>query len=156
MDFFGGIIFIFLLLIIIECIRDIRNLIISAEKQKIDIVIVLISTVILLSITYLYANTWFHNIIGILGASIPIIGWASKGITTKGFRSIARLGYWTNWNNLKKVQVTIENKIKVTFYNRYLQYDIHYYKKDDYNRIITLLRENLADEIISIDEKNLS
>ncbi|MFZ7134096.1 MAG: hypothetical protein ACOWWR_17265 [Eubacteriales bacterium] len=145
MDFTGGVLFIFLFFIFIDCIRDMQTLVIPANKNKIETVLTVISTIILLSITYLFASRWYHYIIGILGASIPILSWKRKGINNKGFRSIARLGYWSNWNNLKKVEVSLGNQIKVTFHNRYLHYDTHYYEKEDYNEIITLLHENMPD-----------
>lgn len=145
---YSGLIFLFFIIIILDCFNDIRGLIITARKQKIDIIFLVIGSAVLLGITYLYAKTWFHNILGVLGVLILILSWARRGITRKGFNSIKGFGSG-NWKTLKNVQVSLKNEVKVSFINSSRE-DIHYYKVEDYDRIITLLLENLSGEIVKI------
>ena len=146
---YNGLIFIFFIIMIVDCIKDIRDLIIPARKQTLDIIFLVISITVILGITYLYANTWVHIILGILGSVFLILTWAKKGITRKGFNSIRYFGSG-KWNNLKNVQVSLKNDVKVSFIERASYEDIHYYKIEDYDRIITLLLENLPGEIVKI------
>ncbi|MGH4120338.1 hypothetical protein [Clostridium sp.] len=146
---YGGLIFLFFIIIIVDCIKDIRDLIIPARKQTMDIIFLVISIMVILEITYLYAKTWVHIILGILGVVSLILTWAKKGITRKGFNTIRYFGSG-KWNNLKNVQVSLKNDVKVSFIERASYEDIHYYKIEDYDRIITLLLENLPGEIVKI------
>lgn len=73
-----------------------------------------------------------------------------RGITSKGFRSIKGI-YWGNWNKLKSVRVTTKKDVRVYFTGRYLSFDTHCYKKEDYDKIITILKDNVPSEILKID-----
>jgi hypothetical protein len=149
---YGGLVFVFFIIIIVDCLNDIRGLIIPARKQTLEIIFLVMGSMVILGITYLYAKTWFHIILGILGVVYLILSWSKKGITRKGFNSIRNIGYFGfgSWNNLKSVQVSLKNDVMVSFINRRSYEDIHYYKIEDYNRIITLLLENLPGEIVKI------
>lgn len=78
------------------------------------------------------------------------MSWARKGVTLKGFNSIRGFGRTGSWNNLKNVQVSLKDYVKVSFITRNSFENIHYYKKENYDRIITLLLENLPGEIVKI------
>ncbi|MGK0465979.1 hypothetical protein [Clostridium sp.] len=147
---YGGLIFVFFIIIILDCLNDIRGLIIPARKQTVEIIFLVIGSMFILGVTYLYAKTWVHIILGILGAAFLILSWARKGITLKGFNAIRGFGRAGNWNNLKNVQVSLENHVRVSFTTCNLSENIHYYKEDDYDRIITLLLENLPGAIVKI------
>lgn len=145
-------IFIFLALtaIIILYLKDIREIIIPAKKLKLEIITVIVSVIVIIGIMYLYGKTWFHYLVGFLAALFMIITLPRRGITSKGFRSIRGI-YWGNWNKLKSVRVTTKKDVRVYFTGRYLYWDTHYYDKDDYDKIITILQENLPSEILKID-----
>lgn len=146
---YGWLIFLFFIIKIVTCIIDIRDLIIPASKKTIEIVALIISSAILLGITYIYGKTWAHDILGVLGVFILILPWLSRGITSKGFRSI-RVGRSGNWNKLKEVHVFLKKDVKVSFIDGKLNEDIHHYKKEDYDKIITLLLEHLSSEKVKI------
>ncbi|MBU3228190.1 hypothetical protein [Clostridium algidicarnis] len=75
---------------------------------------------------------------------------AGKGIMSRGFRSVRGLGSYGNWDKLLEVRVSKEKDIRVGFIHKNLNEDIHHYKKEDYDRIITLFREHLPNEIVKI------
>ncbi|MBU3204873.1 hypothetical protein [Clostridium algidicarnis] len=131
-------------------LMDIKDLIIPIKKSIGEIISIVIGTMVILSITYFYAKTWIHIIIGVLGAVSLVLTLARKGITSKGFRSVRGLGNYGNWNKLLEVRVSVEKDVRVVFIHKNLNEDIHHYKKEDYDRIITLFREHLPNEIIKI------
>lgn len=145
MDTKGIAIFLALTAIIIIYLKDIKELIIPTKKSKLEIATVVISTIVIIGIMYLYGETWFHYLIGFLGIIFMIVTLPRRGITIKGFRSNRGI-YWGNWNKLKSVHViTINEDVKVSLTGRYLYWDTHYYKKEDYDKIINILQENLDD-----------
>lgn len=146
---YGGLIFVFFIITILYCLNDIRGLIIPARKQTVEIIFIVIGSMFLMGVTYLYGKTWVHIIIGILGTAFFILSWARKGITLKGFNVIRGIRSGS-WDNVKNVQVSLGNYVKVSFITRNLNENIHYYKQEDYDRIITLLLEHLPGEIIKI------
>jgi hypothetical protein len=146
---YGWLIFLFFIIKIATCIIDIRGLVIPASKKTIEVVALVICSAILLGMTYIYAKTWDHYILGVLGVLILILPWVSRGITSKGFNSI-RGGSSGKWIKLKEVQVVMKKDVKVSFIISSLNKDIHHYKKDDYDKIISLLREHLPSEKITI------
>jgi hypothetical protein len=147
---YGGLIFIFFIIAILYCLNDIRGLIIPAIKQTVEIIFIVIGSMFLMGGTYLYAKTWVHIILGILGTALFILSWARIGITLKWFNAVRGFGRVGSWANLKNVQVSLGNYVKVSFITRNLNENIHYYKKEDYDRIINLLLENLSGEIVKI------
>lgn len=157
MDIKGIVIFLVLIAIIILYLKNIKEIIIPTKISKLEIITILISVIVIFVITYLYEKTWFHNIVGFLAAVLMIVTLPRRGITSKGFRSIKGI-YWGNWNKLKSVHVTMNKDVKVYFTGRYLSYDTHYYNydthyynKEDYNKVIKILQENVPSEILKID-----
>jgi hypothetical protein len=85
------------------------------------------------------------------GAVIIVLAYATRGIAPKGFCSVRGLWGYETWNTLIEVQVSLQNNyVKVSFMTKILNENIQYYKKDDYDKIITLLREHLSNEIVKI------
>ena len=150
MDTKGIFIILALTAIIIIYLKDIKELIIPTKKSKLEIATVVISTIVIIGIMYLYGETWFHYLIGFLGIIFMIVTLPRRGITIKGFRSNRGI-YWGNWNKLKSVGVTMNKDVKVHFTGRYLYWDTHCYRKEDYEEIITILQENLPSEILKIN-----
>ena len=143
-------IFLALIAIIIIYLKDIREIIIPTKKSKLEIITVIISVIVISMITYLYAKNWFHYLIGFLGVVLMIVPLPRRGITSKGFHSIRGV-YWGNWNKLKSVHVTMNKDVKVDFTGRYRTWETHYYEKEDYYKIITILKNNISPEILKID-----
>lgn len=151
MDLTGGLFLVGFIVIIIIYIKDIRNLIIPTRKKVAEIVLVIIGTILLLGITYVYGKTLLHIIVGILGAVSLILSFARQGITDKGFRGIQGLGCYGNWNELKAVHISVKRDVRVSFIHRNFKEDIHYYRKEDYVKIITLVYKHLPHEIFRIE-----
>ncbi|MBB6698370.1 hypothetical protein [Clostridium algidicarnis] len=150
MDIVSGLVFLCIIGVSLYYLMEIKDLIIPTKKSIGEIISTVIGTMVILSITYFYAKTWIHIIIGVLGAISLVLTLARKGITSKGFRSVRGLGNYGNWNKLLEVRVSVEKDIRVGFIHKNLNEDIHHYKKRDYDRIITLFREHLPNEIIKI------
>ena len=136
--------------IIIVYIKDIRDLIIPTRKKVAEIVLVIIITIALIGITYVYAKTLLHSIVGILGAVSLILSFARQGITDKGFMAIRGLGYCGKWNELKAVYISVKGDVRVSIIHLNFNEDIHYYRKEDYDKIINLLYKHLSNEIVKI------
>ena len=147
---YGGIIFLLFTIGIADCLKDIRALLIPTKKQKTEIVLLLIGSLFIMAITYLYAKSWFHYILGILGTAYLILSWARIGITAKGFNSLRGYGSPGKWNRLRRVHVSLKNNVRVSFIRRNYYEDIHYYDSEDYDIIVTLLLENLPDDVVQI------
>lgn len=143
-------IFLALTAIIIIYLKDIREMIIPAKKSKLEIATVIIGVIVIIVIMYLYGKTWFHYLVGLLAVVLMVVTLPRRGITSKGFRSIKGI-YWGNWNKLKSVRVTMNKDVKVSLTGRYLYWDTHYYKKEDYDKIINILKDNVSSEIIKIN-----
>lgn len=149
-DISTGLIVIAFIGFILIYIQDLRDLIIPTKKKTIEIVFLAIGTIVILGITYFYGKTWLHYILGILGTSSLILSFMRTGITHKGFRSIRWTGRsFGNWNQVQNVQIFLKKDVKVSFISKDFE-DIHYYKKEDYDKIINLLLENLSSSIVEI------
>ncbi len=154
MKIFDIIIPVLLVLIILKQIRYIKALIIPIRKRPIEIVIVLFSIIIFIGIMYFYANIWIHYVIGILGILTFISTWIKEGISSKGFISMYRYKEIILWNEIEKVQLTNSKDVKVKLFGGFMEQTFHF-KNSDYNKVITILKENLpveADLQISFDK----
>jgi hypothetical protein len=148
------IISVLLVLIILKQIRYIKALIIPIRKRPIEIVIVSFSIIIFIGIMYFYANTWIHYVIGILGILTFISSWIKGGISSQGFISMYRYKEIILWNEIEKVQLTNSKDVKVKLFGGFMEQTFHF-KNSDYDKVITILKENLpveADLQISFDK----
>lgn len=93
----------------------------------------------------------FLYLLGLLGMIILLLTLRRRGISSKGFRGGRGLT-WANLNRLNSVKVSRREKdIRVDFTGRYLSYDTQYYEKEDYQRIISILQENVPYKILRIE-----
>lgn len=53
------------------------------------------------------------------------------------------------WDMISSVHIIIKKDFKIEFYRKYTS-DIHIYKKEDYDSIMEILRENLSREKLKI------
>ncbi|MBU3197223.1 hypothetical protein KPL28_12970 [Clostridium algidicarnis] len=150
MDIVSGLVLFCIIGVNLYYLMEIKDLIIPTKKNIGEIISIVIVTMVILSITYFYAKTWIHTMIGVLGAVSLVLTLAGKGIMSRGFRSVRGLGSYGNWDKLLEVRVSKEKDIRVGFIHKNLNEDIHHYKKEDYDRIITLFREHLPNEIVKI------
>ncbi|GEM_PF-1006002 len=156
MDIIGILIFFGIIAINIDYINDIRGLIIPTRKKATEIILMVMGTTVLLVITYFYAKTLMHNIIGILGAISLILSFSRQGITYKGFRSIRGLRYSGNWDKLKSVHIYIKSDVIMSIIHQNFSEDVHYYRKEDYDKIITLMNKHLSNEIVKKNKNEIN
>ncbi|MCY6485532.1 hypothetical protein OW763_14450 [Clostridium aestuarii] len=129
----------FFIAIIIQRLRRIKEIIIPIRKKYIQIIIALI---VFISITYFYANTWINYVTGILAILMFVSMWLAQGIISKGFISMYKCKEIISWNEIEKVMVISSKDIKVKVSEGFMQ-QIFYFKKSDYDKVITILKENL-------------
>ena len=135
----------FFIAMILKQLRHIKELIIPTRKSYVEIIIALFSVIIFMWIIY-YANTWIHYVTGILGIFMLVSMWIQQGINSKGFISMYRYKEIILWNEIEKVMVisskNIKVKLKVKLSGGFMEQTFHF-KKSDYDKIITILKEKL-------------
>lgn len=149
MDISGFIIFAVLLLLVIFYIRDIKAMIVPAKKSNLEIIAVTLGSLVLIVITFLYGKNYFHYLFGLLSIILMILTLLRKGVTSAGFRSIRGINTG-NWERLKSVRLSHNNGVRIDYiaHNSYLE--TLYFKNEDYNKIIEILKNNLSPGILKI------
>lgn len=147
MDISGFIIFAVLLLLVIFYIRDIKAMIVPAKKSNLEIIAVTLGSLVLIVITFLYGKNYFHYLFGLLSIILMILTLLRKGVTSAGFRSIRGINTG-NWERLKSVRLSHNNGVRIDYiaHNSYLE--TLYFKNEDYNKIIEILKNNLSPGIL--------
>lgn len=147
MDILGFIIFAVLLLLVIFYIRDIKAMIVPAKKSNLEIIAVTLGSLVLIVITFLYGKNYFHYLFGLLSIILMILTLLRKGVTSAGFRSIRGINTG-NWERLKSVRLSHNNGVRIDYiaHNSYLE--TLYFKNEDYNKIIEILKNNLSPGIL--------
>lgn len=128
--------------IILKQLRYIKELIIPTRKSYVEVIIVLFGVIIFMCIIYFYANTRLHYVTGILGIFMFVSMWIKQGINLKGFISMYKCKEIISWNEIEKVMVISSKDIKVKVSGGFMQ-QTFYFKKSDYDKVITILKENL-------------
>ncbi|WP_291579697.1 hypothetical protein [Clostridium sp. UBA6640] len=129
----------FFMSIIIQRLKRMKEIIIQTRKKYVEIAIALI---VFITITYLYANTWIHYVIGILGSLMFVTMWLAQGITSEGFISMYTYKERILWNEIEKIIVIKSKDIKIKLSGGFMQ-QTFYFKKSDYDKVITILEEKL-------------
>ena len=151
MDIKTILILILFLTIIFHQIRCIRNLIIPTTKRTGEITVAIMGAIVLLGITYIYADVWVHYIVGILASGIIILALYKNGITPKGLSCLGpHIGYiaFIPWDKIKRVQISRKKYVVVSFSGR--GHDKLYFNKGDYDKVVDILEKNLSPEVIEI------
>lgn len=152
MDSMEAIVLLGFITIIILYIKDIKELIIPTRKRKMEIIAWIMGTVIIGWLMYKYANAISHYIVGILGIIILTLSVFRVGITSKGFKPNIRGPMTWTWHKISSVHIIVKDDLKIEFYRKYTS-DIQIYKKEDYDRIMEILEENLSRDVIKVDHK---
>lgn len=129
----------FFLSIIIRRLKRMKEIIIQTRKKYVQIAIALI---VFITITYLYASTWIHYVIGVLGILMFVTIWLAQGITSEGFISMYTYKERILWNEIEKIIVIKSKDIKIKLSGAFMQ-QTFYFKKSDYDKVITILEEKL-------------
>ncbi len=98
--------------------------------------------IVLISIIYFYANTWIHYVTGILAILMFISMWLAQGIISKGFISMFKYKEIILWNEIEKVIIINSKNIETKVSGGFVQ-QTFYFKKSDYDKVISILKENL-------------
>lgn len=130
------------LAIIIKELKCRKELILATRKTYIEVIVILLSVIILIWIIYSYGKTLIHYVTGGLGIFMLISMWIKEGIGSKGFISMYRYKNLILWNEIEKVVVINSNDIKIKVSGGFMQQTFHF-KKSDYDKVITILKENL-------------
>ena len=139
-------------LIIIKYSIDIKKLIIPTKKRKIEVIGLTIGSIVILGTMFKHANSIVHFILGILGIVVILLSVFRLGITPKGFKGRKRGAFTWTWDKISSVHIIIKNDLKIEYYRKDTS-DIHIYKKEDYDRIMEILRENISYDKIKIQHK---
>lgn len=148
-------ILLFFSILIILNIIDMRNLVIPVKKQKIEIFIITVISLTILAFTLRYGRTCSHRLVGILLIVVLISTWIKRGITQKGFNSIMSLAHFQRWDNIDYVEVYLNNNndLKVSYLATHLVgKESYYFKKEDSDKVINILSENLSKEKIRVKQ----
>lgn len=132
----------FLIAIILKQLRYVRELIIPNKKNVWEIITVVLSIIILIGIMYFYASTLIHYVLGILAICMFLSMWIKVGINAKGFISMYRYKELISWNEIEKVTFISSKNISVVLSGAFMEQTFHF-KKSDYEKIFTLLKDNL-------------
>ncbi|MGH4050433.1 MAG: hypothetical protein ACREVX_03630 [Clostridium sp.] len=145
MSIYDIIVPLFFIVIILKQIKYIKVLIIPTRKTYVETITVLLSVVVFIGLTYFYANTWVHYVAGVLAIVMFVSMWIKHGIYSKGFISMYRLKEIILWNEIEKVMVISSKNIKVVVACGFMEQTFHF-KNSDYDKIITILKENLPEQ----------
>ncbi len=136
--------------IILKEFKIVNQLVIKTEKRTIDTILLIIGIVVLFCITYAYATTSIHYLLGLLGTILYIVSYFKNGITSKGFVSCYRCLYFVPWNKVQEVHIKQGKSIKISYLGNGSSNKL-YFKEKDYDKIIEILSENLVNDLIIID-----
>lgn len=147
-----GIISIFLIVLLVMYLRQVKTLVIPIRNGITEIVIVVLSVLSFLGITIYFANKRGHYLICLLAIGAFLVMWMKQGIASQGFLSINRGREKILWNEIEKVVVKIYSKeVKVEVYGKFMTQKFSF-KKDDYGKIIKILEDKLPKTSILIRE----
>ena len=136
----------FVVTIVMELIH-LKDLVIATRKRRSEIIFLIIGSVGILGVTYFYAKGLSQYILGILGTIMLILSLLKTGITSKGVSYIPTgnvIGF-IPWNKIKSLTICLEREVEVHFAGQIL-----YFKKEDYDKIIEISRNNLTSESVII------
>lgn len=129
----------FFMNIIIQRLKRMKEILIQTRKKYVEIIIV---SIVFITITYLYANTWIHYVIGILAILMFVTMWLAQGVTSEGFISMYKYKEKISWDQIENVIVIKSKDIKIKLSGSFMQ-QTFYFKKSDYDKVIIILKEKL-------------
>lgn len=141
---FGGIIF--------REFSIVNQLVIKTQKKIIETILLIIGIGVLFYITYAYASTPKHYLLGILGGILYIISYLKEGVTSKGFVSLYRSLQFIPWDKVEEVHINKGENIKISYSGNGNSNKL-YFKNEDYDRIMEILSDNILNSLIIIDNE---
>lgn len=140
---------IFFILMIIKEIRKLIKLVIKTRKTTMEIIFLIIGIGVLFYITYKYAKTTIHYLIGILGIILYVVSYLSCGINSNGFSDIHRGANFTPWSAIDKIQINIGKNTKLIYSGRDFSYNM-YFENEDSDEIAKFLNEKLPKVLVNM------
>ncbi len=138
-DVLGFILIILLISNTLFKFHEFRGLIIPQRMNPLEISL---SEMIFLFIIIFYAGNLTHYFFGLLVMVMFALMVLAQGITEYGFISMYRFKKKILWGEIQKVDVILTNKVKVIVSGGFMQQSF-YFKKNDGNRILALLKKEL-------------
>lgn len=124
-----------------------KELLIPTKKSIGQVITIVIGVIVLLGITYLYASTWIHYILGVLGILVFVFSLFKAGITSKGFSyTRSYIGFLAPWDKIKNVYVSREKDVTL-YFSGHGSYELCF-RKEDYDQIMNILKQKLASEVV--------
>ena len=131
-------------------IRDMKKLTIKTKMQTTDFMGLGLTILIVLGVGYIYGDSWQHYLLVFIVAIISVLAFGKRGLTPDGFGTRHGLLSRGKWENIKTVRIyTKEEDIKVEVRIGF-SFDVHYYDRKDYGKLMAMIKANLDDEIITI------
>lgn len=147
MLFYNIFIFVFLIVIILRCVKHRMLLVVPTKKRTLEVVALVIVILVFVGLMYFYANVWWHYIFGIVCIILMISFLLADGITSEGFmRSVNRYDRVVYWKQIDKaIVINYPDDVKVKLFGNFMEQTFHF-KKSDYDKVINMLHENLPVE----------
>lgn len=153
MIFITIIIIILISILLFKQLKYIKELILPTKKSYLEFIIVILCISVLIYITYKYAHTLPHYLLGFLGISTFITSWLKEGVTSKGFTSMYRYKSFIHWSEIEKVTISNSNHVKITLSGRFSNQTFKF-KSNDYNKITEMLQQRLPNKQCTITFTN--
>ncbi|KGI39980.1 hypothetical protein [Clostridium tetani] len=144
------ILFILIIIMIIKEIRILIKLVIKTKKTAMEIIFLIAGIGVLFYITYKYAQTPIHYLLGVLGITLYVVSYLTTGITSSGIASLYRGAKFVSWNKIDKVQINIGKSTKIIYSGSSFSNSM-YFKNEDSDKIIKFLNEKLPDVLVDVD-----
>lgn len=133
--------------ILIHEIICIRELLIASKKNSEKIIFTLVGIIVIIVITYIYADIWIHYIFGVVAATIFGLSLFKSGLNSRGFNYTSLyMGFILPWQEVKRVELKVEDDIIVQFTGEESN-ELHF-KKEQYKELIYILKENLSSNVL--------
>ncbi|HAG43691.1 MAG TPA: hypothetical protein DCL31_10635 [Clostridium sp.] len=136
--------------IIFKEFKILKELVITTKKNLVEKIFFLIGSGAIIYITYAYARTWMHYLLGILGIILYVIDYFKSGITSNGFASVYRGLQFISWNKIQEVHINKGKNIKVSYSGDGFHHSL-YFEIKDYDKIVEFLNEKLPNELVDVD-----
>ncbi|MCR4943665.1 MAG: hypothetical protein K5986_04260 [Clostridium sp.] len=108
---------IFILCLCIEYFKLYKKLLIKTVKSKTTIIITALGMIVVAGITLIYAKSYLHFFLGVLGILLLYLIAFIEGITDDGLCIIVRGKYFYKWNEIGKIDVMKKDTLCLTIYN---------------------------------------
>lgn len=95
----------FLGVIIIIDIWEMKTLIIHIKKSKKEIFILVSISLIIIILNAIYARKMMHYLVSVLLIVELILAFNKRGITKKGFNSITSLSRFQRWEKIESIEI---------------------------------------------------